>query len=107
ELLLREAQVGDRLHQPLLAFDQLVFVQLDRGDVGADRDVAAVLGAALADVQPAALVELRLKGAPARSLPFREGLRANGRLPAGGDRGVGGGAGDDGRVWQIVQRLEV
>ena len=68
ELLLRVAQVGDRRHQALLAVHQLVLVQLDSGDVGADRDIAAVLGAALADVQPAAVVELRLEGAGARRL---------------------------------------
>ena len=65
ERLLRGAQVGDRRHQPLLALHQLLFVPLDVGDVGADRDIAAVLGAALADVQPAAVVELGLEGARA------------------------------------------
>ena len=49
----------------LLALDQLLFVALQRGDVGADRDEAAVLGAPLADLQPAAVVELRLEGARA------------------------------------------
>ena len=60
-------------HQPLLALHQLFFVPLDGGDVGADRDVAAVLGAPLADVQPAAVLELRLEGARAR----RPGLRSS------------------------------
>ena len=64
-LLLRVAQVGDRRHQPLLAVHQLLFVPLERRDVGADRNVAAVLGAPLADLQPAAVVELRLEGARA------------------------------------------
>jgi hypothetical protein len=40
-------------------------VFLDAGNVGADRDVAAVLGAALGDVEPAAVVELGLEGARA------------------------------------------
>src|SRR6476619_4088391 len=43
-----------------------MLVFLDAGDVGADRDVAAVLGAALADMEPAAILELRLEGARAR-----------------------------------------
>jgi len=43
-------------------------VLLDAGNVGADRDVAAILGAALADMQPAAVVELRFEGARARRL---------------------------------------
>ena len=63
--LLRDAQVGDRRHQPLLAVDQLFLVRLQRRDVGADRNIAAVLGAALADVQPAAVFELGLEGAGA------------------------------------------
>ena len=82
--LLRGAQVGDRRHQPLLAVDQLLLVQLERGDVGADRDVAAVLGAPLADVQPAAVVELRLEGAGAGDCgPSLETLlRTTGLRPA-------------------------
>ncbi|GJD59693.1 hypothetical protein IFDJLNFL_5624 [Methylobacterium dankookense] len=36
---------------------------LQAGDVGADRDVASVLGAALADLEPAAVGEFRLEGA--------------------------------------------
>ena len=35
------------------------FVSFERGDVGADRHVTAVLGAALADVQPASVLKLR------------------------------------------------
>ena len=65
QLVLRLAKVGDGRHQPLLAVDQLLFVLLQRRDVGADRNVAAVLGAALADLQPVAVVELRLEGARA------------------------------------------
>ncbi len=82
--LLRLAQVGYRRHQPLLALHQLFFVQLQRGDVGADRDIAAVLGAALADMQPAAVVELRLEGARARQRRplVGERLRTIGLLPA-------------------------
>ncbi len=60
--LLRLALVGDGRHQPLLALHQPLLVALDRGDVGADRDVAAVLGAPLADLEPAPVAELRLEG---------------------------------------------
>ena len=91
ERLLRVAQVGDGRHQALLAFHQLFFVQLEGGDVGADRDVAAVLGAALADMQPAAVVELRLEGARARDLAFAGDLGAHDRLAAGRDHGFVGG----------------
>ena len=101
------AQVGDRRDQALLALHQLFFVQLDGGDVGADRDVAAVLGAPLADVQPAAVVELRLEGAGARDLAFAGDLGAHHRLAPGGDHGVVGGAGLDRLVRQVVQLLEV
>ena len=84
ERLLRGAQVDDRRLQPLLALDQLLLVPLELGDVGADRDEAAVLGAPLADLQPAAVVELRLEGARAgdRAALARE-LHAHDRLAAG------------------------
>ena len=67
--LARQAEIVDRRHQPALAVDQLLLVLLDLGDVGADRDDAAVLGAQLVDLQPAAVVELALVGAP-RSRPL-------------------------------------
>ena len=67
--VLRAAQVVDRRLQLPLAVEQPLLMPLERGDVGADRDEAAVLGAPLADVQPAPVVELRLEGArrPARA----------------------------------------
>ena len=107
ERALRGAQVDDRLHQPLLAVHQLFFVPLDGGDVGADRDVAAVLGAPLADVQPAAVLELGLEGARAWHLAFARHLGAHDRLAAGGDHDVVGGSGLDRLVGEVVQLLEV
>ena len=65
---LRALQVDHGGAQAKVVVDQLLFVLLDAGDVGADRDVAAILGAALGDVQPAAVVELRLEGARAGRL---------------------------------------
>ena len=65
ELLARLAEVGDGRHQPALALDQLALVALQLGDVGADRDEAAVLGAPLVDLQPAAVLELQLEAARA------------------------------------------
>ena len=49
---------------------RLLLLALQRGDVGADRNVAAVLGAALVDLQPAAVARAapRSVRAPA-SLP--------------------------------------
>ena len=91
-----------------VVFDQLLLVLLDAGDVGADRDVAAVLGAALADVQPAAVVELRFEGARARRL--RAGLLQPGadlRHAADLDHGLVGGAGGHRRIRQLVQALEM
>ncbi len=106
--LLRGAQVGDRRHQPLLAVDQLFLVRLERGDVGADRDIAAVLGAPLADVQPAAVLELRLEGARARNARAAgDDLVAHHRLAAGGDHRLVGGADHDRLVGQVVQLLEI
>ena len=66
--LLRFAQVVDRRHLPLLALDQLLLVQFELGDVGADGDVAAVLGAPFADMHPAPVVELRFEGPCTRRL---------------------------------------
>ena len=108
EALLRGAQVGDRRHQPALAVDQLLLVRLQRRDVGADRDVAAVLGAALADVQPAAVLELRLEGAGAgQGRTVADDLVAHHRLAAGGHHGLVGRADGDRLVRQVVQLLEI
>ena len=84
ELGLRAFQIDHGGAQPKVVVDQLLLVLLDAGDVGADRDIAAVLGAALADMQPAAVVELRLEGARARRLGSRfraAGVRTSGMLP--------------------------
>ena len=80
---LRALQVDHGGAQAEVVVDQLLLVLLDAGDVGADRDVAAVLGAALADVQPAAVVELRLEGAGARRLVAAScsRVRTSGMLP--------------------------
>ena len=94
--------------QAQVVVDQLLLVFLDAGDVGADRDVAAVLGAALADMQPAAVVELRLEGAGARRL--RAGFLQPGadlRHAADLDHGLIGGAGRHRRIRQLVQALEM
>ena len=102
--LLRRAQVGDGRHLASLAVHQLFFVQLDRGDVGADRHVAAVLGALFADVQPAAVVEPDLEGARAeRRGGFVLDLLVHHRLAAGRDDLIVAVAGADGVVGQIVQ----
>ena len=96
------ARRSARRHQALLALHQLFFVPLERGDVGADRDEAAILGAPLADVQPAAVVELRLEGARARASAVARDLRADHRLAPGRDHRLVGGAGGDrasGRLW--------
>jgi hypothetical protein len=69
--------------QRCIVLDQLLLVLLDAGDVGADRDVAAVLGAALGDVQPAAVVELGSNvRAPGACAPVSCSLvRTSGMLP--------------------------
>ena len=105
---LRAFQVDHRGAQPKIVVDQFLFVLLDAGDVGADRDVAAVLGAALADMQPAAVVELGLEGARARRR--RAGFvqpGANLRHAADLDHGFIGGARRHRRIRQLVQALEV
>ena len=106
--LLRGAHIGDRRHQPFLAVDQLFLVRLERGNVGADRDIAAVLGAPLADVQPAAVLELRLEGARAGNIRAAgDGPAAHHRLAAGLDHGFVRRADRDRLVGQIVQLLKI
>ena len=43
QLLARAAEIGDGLGQRALVLQQLAFLLLERGDVGADRDEAAVV----------------------------------------------------------------
>ena len=106
--MLRGAQVRDGRHQALFAVDQFFFVRLERGDVGADRHVAAILGAPLADVQPAAVLELRLERAGARNGGAGgDDLVAHHRFLTGGNHRFIRGAHRDGLVGQIVQLLEV
>ena len=81
--------------------------RLDGGDVGADRDVAAVLGAAFADVQPAAVLELRLEGTRARRLAFARDLGTDNGLAPGADDVLVRGPRHQRLVRQIMQLLEV
>ena len=57
ELLARLLEVENGRDELLLGLDEALLVALERGDVRADRDVAAVLGAALVDLQPAAILQ--------------------------------------------------
>src|SRR5580704_1279254 len=61
ERLLRFAQIDDGGNLALFALDQFLLVLLDLGNIGSDRNKAAVLGAAFADMHPAPIVELRLE----------------------------------------------
>ena len=63
ELTAGEPELRHARSQLLLAFRQALLALLQHGDVGADADIAAVLGAALVDMQPAAVIELRLVSA--------------------------------------------
>ena len=109
ELGLRTFQIDDGGAQAKVVVDQLLLVLLDAGDVGADRNIAAILGAALADVQPVAVIELRLEGARARRLAWRSraagcGLPACGRLRSRSHRRC---RASTARIRQLVQALEV
>src|SRR6202022_268700 len=55
ERLARLAQLRDGREQQPLGIDQLLLVLLERGDVRADRDIAAVAGAAFVDLEPASV----------------------------------------------------
>ena len=50
ELLARGSQIGHRCRQPALGVQQLLLMPFQRRNVGSDRDIAAVLGAALIDL---------------------------------------------------------
>ncbi len=79
------AQIRDGRHQPALGIHQLFFVPLQRRDVGADRNIAAILGAPLVDLKPTAVAELCLVGArPAARVFAERNLRAD-----QGRRGIG------------------
>ena len=60
--LARLAQLGDRREEAPLGIHELLFMPFERGDVGADGDIAAVAGAALVDLQPAPVGQARLVG---------------------------------------------
>ena len=108
QLGLRALQVDHVGAQAGVVFDQLLLVLLDAGDVGADRDVAAVLRAAFGNVQPASVVELRLEGAGARRLCA--GLLQSGahlRHAADLDHGLVRRAWGHRRIRQFVQALEM
>ena len=95
--------------KPLLRLHQLFFVFLQRRDVGADGDEAAVLGPALRNLQPAAVFELRLIGSFRRTaaLAHRDGLRRNFRVGGRSHHVLVGRAGLDHGIRQAVQRLVV
>src|SRR5512143_4199632 len=63
ELAAREPELRHARPQLLLALGQALLALLQHGDVGADADIAAILGAALVDMQPPAVLKLGLIGA--------------------------------------------
>ena len=65
KLLARAAEIGDGLAQRALVLEERRFLLLQRGDVGADGDEAAVVGAPLVDLQPAPVLDPRLDRARA------------------------------------------
>src|SRR4029078_12766241 len=54
------AKLGAFRLELLLGLGKTLLVLLEDGDVGVDTDKAAILGAALLDVQPAPVLDLRL-----------------------------------------------
>ncbi|GAA3855134.1 hypothetical protein GCM10022626_28620 [[Pseudomonas] carboxydohydrogena] len=108
ECHLRSLEIDDIGGQPQVVVYQPLLVALDLGDVGADRHEAAVLGAALADVQPASVIELRLEGPRTRRGNLGVGdAGANFRHVPDLDHRLVGRARGDGRIRQLVQPLEV
>jgi hypothetical protein len=60
QLLARGLEVGDMHHELVLRLRQPFLLLLQLGDVGADRDRAAILGAPPVDLEPASVREPRL-----------------------------------------------
>ncbi len=69
--LARGLEVGDVHHELVLRLRQPLLLLLQLGDVGADRDRAAILGAPTVDLEPAAVREPRLVGARADAAALR------------------------------------
>ncbi len=88
--LARFLQVRHRGDELPFGIDELLLMALQGRDVRADRDVAAVLGAAFVDLQPAPVAELGLEGArPDRAaVAADEPMPDDGRLRAFHHRGV-------------------
>ena len=63
QLAAREPQLGDACPELLLALGEALLALLQHGDVGADADIATVAGPPLVDMQPTAVLDLRLIGA--------------------------------------------
>jgi len=104
---LRAFQVDHIGGEPQVIVDQALLMLLDLGDVGADRDIAAVLGAPLANIEPGVVLELYLEGARAGHCGVVSDAAAQlGHAADFGERLVGC-AGYHRRVRQLVQALEV
>ena len=61
----RLSELGDSRQEQPLGVDELLLMLFQRGDVGADRDIAAVARASLVDLQPPSVGKSRLVGARA------------------------------------------
>jgi hypothetical protein len=107
ESLARAPQVGDGRHQPPLGIEQLFLMAFQRGNVGADRNIAAIFGASFVDLQPSPVAEPRFVGPRAGLRALADGnLRLHLRRRAHRHQLPIGGAGDDSFLRQIVQALE-
>src|SRR4029079_13012513 len=75
ERLARLLEIADGCDQLPIRIEQTLLVALQRRNVGAHGDITAVAGAALVDVKPTTVGELRLEGARPEVLPAVEGVR--------------------------------
>ena len=90
----------------LLAVGEALLALLQHGDVGADADIAAVAGAALVDMKPAAVLDLRLVGAGVVVVGAGDGhALGDDRLGRRGDNLVIGAAGAHHVVGEAVELL--
>ena len=106
QLAARQPKLGDACPELLLALGEALLALLQHGDVGADADIAPVAGAPLVDVQPPAVLDLRLIGAAVVVIGAgdRHAL-GDDRLGRRGDHVVIGAAGAHRVVGQAVELL--
>ena len=105
ELPAREPELRHARPELLLALGEALLASLQNRHVRADAHIAAVTGAALVDMQPAAILQLRFVGASVLVLAVRADPLAQDRVRGRADDVVISRPGADGAIGQPVELL--